>query len=367
MAYEPYRRALKKLQAPFDRYIHWRRVAKTLKLPKPALQRLEWFIYYETRAHQNASRTCRHFGIAPKVFYAWKGRFDSQNLRTLADRSRAPRRRRQKTITPLEEQRVVSLRKIRIRWGKLKLQKLYQDTYGQTISSWKIQYTIQRYRLYYHPRKNALLQAKRKRNQAKKRITELTRKPFPGFLVALDTIVVYWNGFKRYILTAIDTVSKMAWARMYTTKSSRSAADFLQRMFYLLDGSFLNALHDSGSEFHKEFKRACHELGISQYWSRPKTPTDNAVNERFNRTLQEEFLQLGNFSTEPDILNRRLTEWLIDYTFVRPHQALGYATPWEFSRKTNKVLPMYPSRTWSCTLRLKMLRRIPWSIRKKNF
>lgn len=65
---------------------------------------------------------------------------------------------------------------------------------------------------------------------------------------------------------------------MYTTKSSRNAADFLQRLFYLLDGSFLNALHDNGSEFHKEFIEACKELNISQYWTRPRTPQDNPIN-----------------------------------------------------------------------------------------
>ena len=132
---------------------------------------------------------------------------------------------------------------------------------------------------------------------------------------------------------------------MYTTKSSRSAADFLKRIFYLLDGSFLNALHDNDSAFHKEFIKACQDLRISQYWSRPRTPTDNPVNENFNGTLKREFLRLGNFSPDPVLFNKRLTEWLILYDFVRPHQALGYLTPWQFYQKTAKVLPMYSSRT----------------------
>ena len=62
---------------------------------------------------------------------------------------------------------------------------------------------------------------------------------------------------KRYISTGIDTVSKIPFARMYTKKSSRNASDFLRRMFFLLDGSFLNALNDNSSEFHKEFIKAC--------------------------------------------------------------------------------------------------------------
>lgn len=227
----------------------------------------------------------------------------------------------------------------------MKLAIIYERTYGVPISSWKIQCTIQQYRLYFHPKKNMQLQAKRKRNQTKKRITELKKQPFPGYLIALDTMVIYWGTSKRYILTAIDTVSKMAFARMYTTKSSRNAADFLQRMVYLLDGSVLNTLNDNGSEFHKEFIGACGMLNLTQYWSRVHTPTDNPVDERFNRTLKEEFIQLGNYTDDVLRFNQRLTDWLIEYTFVRPHQALGYDTPWEFYQKTAKVLPMYPSRT----------------------
>lgn len=345
MVYEPYRAALLRMHAPFDKADHWRRTAKALKLSKKACQRLEWIIYYRFISNGNASLTCRRFGLFRKVFYAWLNRFDETNLRTLEDLSKAPRHTRQKEITREEESRTVELRKDHIRWGKMKLKRLYQNIYQEKISSWKIQYTIQKYKLYYHPQKNEKLQQKRKRNQAKKRITELSKKPFSGYLVALDCIVVYWNGLKRYILTAIDTASKIPFARMYTQKSSRNAADFLRRYFYLLDRSVLNALHDNGSEFHKEFIVACQELGISQYWSRNHTPTDNPVDERFNRTLKDEFIALGNFNPDPVQFNQKLTEWLIEFVFVRPHQALGYDTPWQFYQKINKVLPMCPSRT----------------------
>ena len=345
MLYDNYRAALAKLQAPFDKATHWRKVAKTLKLSKRACSRLEWIIYYRFTADENASLTCRHFNLHRKVFYTWFNRFDEANLRTLEDLSKAPKNKRQKEITSLEEDRVIQLRKDHIRWGKIKLQRIYLNTYGEKISSWKIQYTIQKYKLYYHPLKNEKMQQRRKRNQAKKRITELKKKPFSGYLIALDCIVIYWNGLKRYILTAVDTVSKIPFARMYTTKSSSNAADFLRRFFYLLDGSVLNALNDNGSEFHKEYIEACKELGIEQYWSRNHTPTDNPVDERFNRTLKEEFIALGNFNPDTVQFNKELTEWLIEFIFVRPHQALGYDTPWQFYQKINKVLPMYPSRT----------------------
>ena len=329
MLYDNYRAALARLQAPFDKATHWRKVAKTLKLSKKACSRLEWIIYYRFTADENASLTCRHFNLHRKVFYTWFNRFDEANLRTLEDLSKAPKNKRQKEITSLEEGRVIQLRKDHIRWGKIKLQRIYLNTYGEKISSWKIQYTIQKYQLYYHPLKNEKMQQRRKRNQAKKRITELKKKPFSGYLIALDCIVIYWNGLKRYILTAVDTVSKIPFARMYTTKSSSNAADFLRRFFYLLDGSVLNALNDNGSEFHKEYIEACKELGIEQYWSRNHTPTDNPVDERFNRTLKEEFIALGNFNPDTVQFNKELTEWLIEFIFVKQIYPISYA-PWHF-------------------------------------
>ncbi len=347
MVYENYWAARRYVLSPLDRHENWRKQAKLMKLSRDACRRLDWLIYYESKANKNASQTCRHFSISPKIFYAWKNRFDGKNLRLLENKSTAPIGKRKREITRAEEQRIVALRKRHIRWGKMKLVRLYRNEYGTVISSWKIQYTIRKYKLYYHPKKNEKLQAKRKRSQAKKRITEFKKKPFPGYLIALDTVVIHWNNTKRYILTCIDTVSKIAFAKMYTTKSSRNAADFLRRMVYLLDGSVLNALNDNGSEFHKEFIEACLKLNLSQYWSRNHTPEDNPMNERFNKTLKEEFIQLGNYTDDVVIFNQRLTEWLIEYNFVRPHQALGYDTPWEFYQKTAKVLPMYSSRTAS--------------------
>ena len=41
----------------------------------------------------------------------------------------------------------------------------------------------------------------------------------------------------------------------------------------------------------KDFKKACTELSLPQWYSRPRTPKDNPVLERFNRTIQEEFVE----------------------------------------------------------------------------
>jgi transposase InsO family protein len=331
-----------------EEYERWRLVARELKLSREAKLRLDWIIYY----HQGntAIQTARHYGIAKKTFYKWFGQFDQDNPYTLfclENKSKAPKRARQREITTIEEQRIIELRKARIRYGKMKLAKIYETTYGEKISSWKIQKVIESRKLYYNPVKTARITRKCKKAQKKKRITELkldTLKWYEkksGYIVCLDTIVIHWNSVKRYIFTAVDKYGKVAYARMYKNKSSRNGENFLLRLYYLLDGQIPRVGHDNGTEFEKYFKMACQKFQIEQYYSRVHTPKDNPNNERFNRTLQEEFIQLGNYHSDPEIFNRKLTEWLIEYNFIRPHTALNYQTPLEFSKK----LPMYSSCT----------------------
>lgn len=313
------------------------------ELSKEAKQRLKWMDYY--RQCQNVAKTCRYFGIARKTFYHWHKRYDPQNLLTLEEYSRRPKRVRQWQVTREEESRIKVLRKQYIRYGKEKLKIIYERTYRVTISSWKIQRVIEKHRLYYNPIKNAKLQARRKRNEPKRRITELKKEPRQGFLVALDTIEIHHNGYKRYILTGIDTYSKISFARMYRGHGSSYAADFLKRIHYLLEGKIENVQTDNGSEFAKYFRLAAQSLKLAHYFSRPRTPKDNAFDERFNRTLQDEFIALGHLTSDCAIFNKNLTEWLIEYNFHRPHQSLGYDTPINFHYKYHKVLPMYPAST----------------------
>ena len=100
----------------------------------------------------------------------------------------------------------------------------------------------------------------------------------------------------------------------------------------------------NGSEFRDAFDGALHELQIAGYFSRVHTPTDNPVYERFNRTLDEKFIQMGNMTADCAVFNRKLTAWLVEYNFHRPHQALGYVVPVEYHHKYQKVSPMYPSK-----------------------
>ena len=311
-------------------------------LSKQAKKRIKWFDYY--RKCGNVSKTCRYFGISRKTFYKWKRQYDSKNLFTLEDRDTTPINKRKREITSEQEMRIVRLRKKYIKYSKIKLTKIYEREYQEKISSWKVQKVIELYKLYHNPIKTSKITRKRLKAVTKKRITELNKKPKIGFLLCFDAIEIRWNNLKRFIFTGIDSYSKVAFARMYKNANSYNAADFLNRLTWLVDGKIENIQTDNGSEFEKYFAKGCQKLELTRYYSRPRTPKDNAVNERFNRTLEDEFINLGNFTPDVVDFNRNLTEWLVEYNFHRPHMSLNYETPINFNNSV-KVLPMYPSDT----------------------
>jgi len=337
-----------------DRFTRWRNCAQLVGLSDKAKLKLEWIIFYYTIAQKDAYKTAKHFGIAPKTFYKWLNRFQEskENIRSLEERSRRPHKVRVWQVSPLEEARIIRLRKTHLYWGKRKLQRLYFKEYGQTISTWKIERVIRLYKLYPDQRKAEKMALKIKKAKAnpKRRITDLVLEEKLWFLIHLDTIIIHWNNLKRYILTAVDHYGKFAYARMYKTKSSRMAKDFLYRLHYLLQEQIPNIQTDEGSEFKGEFDQALREMNILHWFSRVKTPQDNGVVERFHKTLQYEWLNDGNFTENCHKFNKNLTQWLIEYNFQRPHQSLNYLTPIEFIQKemlksNRKVSPMYPART----------------------
>lgn len=320
-------------------------------LSDKAQLKLEWIIFYHTAGKSNVLKTAMHFGINPKTLHKWKGRFNEKHLATLEEESRAPIKTRTRDISFMQRDRIKKLRIKHIKWGKMKLKRRYLLIYGEIISSWKIQKVIEEENLYFDSVQHKRYQ--KRRNQAqkhpKKRITEFVKENKSNHLWHVDTVIFTLpEGGYRYLLTAIDDISKLAYSRLYTTHSSKQAADFLKRLTYLTEGNMLNIHHDNGSEFQKDFEKACVDLKLPQWYSRVRTPKDNAVLERFNRTIQEDFVDIIDIGLE-DIneFNNRLLEWLIEYNSIRPHETLDYLTPLEYidTYLSNRVLPMSSSLT----------------------
>jgi transposase len=334
------------------KWILLRDLAKN-SLSLKAQEKLEWIIFYHTIAGNNAIYAASYFGINPKTVYKWLKRFNEKNLFSLEEQSRRPQKTRGWMVTHEEEVRIITLRRDNLEFGKKKLKVLYLKEYGEHISTWKIERVIRRYNLYPDKAKHDYQVEKRGKSEPKIRIHTIKErlkqiKEF-GFLWHIDAIIIWWYGQRRIIFTAIEEITKIAFARVYKTNTSGFSEDFLKRIMYLTDGK-INIMHqDNGSEFKGAFEKACETLGILQIYSRPYTPKDNPALERFNNTIQYEWLEYSKIGLS-DIgeANRDLTKWLIKYNSYRPHESLDYKTPLEYaSENFFKVLPMWSARTVS--------------------
>lgn len=325
---------------------YWRYWADRLKLSTPARLRLEWMIFYYTVAEKNGLYTAKHSGIARQIFVKWKRRFKPHDLTSLEDHSRAPITKRVWTVIKQEETNVIALRKKHLKWGKEKLKREYLKQYGKTISTNKIQKVINKHSLFPEVKK-----VQKRRKQARKRknktlIHTFEKKKELGYLWHTDTIILWWYGARRVIFTALEEVTKIGYARVYKTNSSANATDFLERLLYLSNNQIQHIHHDNGGEFKKDFEQACQLLKLHQIFSRVRTPKDNAALERFNWTVQDEWLDLSDVGLdEIDEANKDLTNWLVEYNQDRPHQSLDYQTPVGYATKTFELSPMWASRT----------------------
>lgn len=322
-------------------------------LSKDAQLKLEWIIFYHTIGKENATKTAHHFGISRKTLHKYLKRFNNGGLTTLEEKKRTPHNTRPWQVTRSEEANIISLRKDNMEYGKKKLQALYQREYGQAVSTWKIERVIRRYHLYPDQKKHDIQVQKNHKSKLKVRIhtvkDHLNQKVEFGFW-HIDTVVVWWYGKRRTILTAIEDTTKIAYARVYKTNTTSYTKDFLERLMYLVEGKIKIMHSDNGSEFQGLFEKACKDLHIQQIYSRPHTPKDNPALERFNNTIQYEWLEYSKVGLD-DILeaNKDLVTWLIKYNSYRPHEALDYKTPLEYAQEQFfKVLPMWSASTPPC-------------------
>jgi putative transposase len=309
--------------------------ARLAELAPEARRRLKWMAYYESQG-RNARRTCRHFDISPQTFYRWRRRYDPAELRSLAARSRAPRRRRRPTWSPALAEAVRSLRQTYPRWGKDKLVVLLRRA-GWTVSTSMVGRILTAWR-----RQGRLVEPIRRPVSARKRRPPrpyAVRKPpayavtQPGDLVQLDTLDVRpLPGVILKHFTARDVISRWDVVEVYGRATAHTATTFLATLQRRMPFAVRALQVDGGSEFAAGFEAACPQHGIRLFVLPPRSPKLNGHVERAQRTHTEEFYEVTDLEWTTAALNRQSRAWERVYNTVRPHQALGYRTPREFLR-----------------------------------
>lgn len=312
--------------------------------PKDAQQRLKILHFFEK--HGEAA-TQDAFGVSRRTLYRWKATWAAAggNPAALAARSCAPRRRRTPTTPPVLIEEIRALRRRYPNLGKAKLHVLLAPWCQAQGIAWPSVSTIARLiarapdKMRHAPRR---LDARGRPKPVRR--TPKPRKPkalqaAPMHLWAADTIERVRDGVRRYLLTFLDPVSRIGLAVALPTKASRHTRTALEALLTGLHSTALDHapeqrraivfLSDNGSEFQGEFDQFLTATGLTHYWTAPRSPKMNAHNERFNRTLQEQFVDFHEdlLFTDLAAFNRQLADWLIQYNTVIPHHSLGLQSP----------------------------------------
>ena len=189
--------------------------------------------------------------------------------------------------------------------------------------------------------------------QPKPKKKKLRRKGFspllPGDLVQMDTVAIFVAGLKRYVFTAIDVNTRFAFAYTYASNSSANGNDFLGKFLKVAPFVIRRVQTDNGSEFAKYYDQYCQDNGLTHFFNYPKHPQSNGCLERFNRTLQEQFVYLyEDLLDELPTFNCKLMEYLIWYNTDRPHRGIGKIPPMRYY--LNKFIPPVQSNMlWTLT------------------
>ena len=156
----------------------------------------------------------------------------------------------------------------------------------------------------------------------------------PGYLGSQDTFYVgTFKGVGRvYQQTFVDTYSKVAFAKLYTTKTPICAADLLNDKvlpFFEQQGlPMLRILTDRGTEYCGKAEQHDYQLylalnDIEHTKTKAQSPQTNGICERFHKTILQEFYQVTlrkKIYDSIESLQKDLDEWLIYYNNERTHQ-----------------------------------------------
>ena len=156
----------------------------------------------------------------------------------------------------------------------------------------------------------------------------------PGYCVAQDTFYVgTLKGVGRvYQQTAIDTYSKVAFAKLYDRKTPLTAADLMNdRVVPFFDEHEIvvsRVLTDRGTEFCGKPEAHEYELylaieNIDHTRTKTRHPQTNGICERFHKTMLNEFYRVTfrkKIYRTLEELQTDLDAWLEEYNQQRPHQ-----------------------------------------------
>ena len=316
-------------------------------ITEKAKERCRILAFWEKHGNE---ATQEAFNISRRTLFRWQATLNRANgkLDGLNPLSTAPHSRRKRIVSETLIKSVIDARTLHPRLGKDKIHAILAhdgylgsvSTIGRILADLKKTGKLPDHtKLSFSGKTGRIIE--RKPIKRKKKL----RRPKGYRVLEVDTVVRFIDGTKRYILTCADTEKRSAFAACYTNHGSASAADFLAKSRMVLPDCPIAVQTDNGSEFALHFACAAEASGLTHFHTYPRSPKMNAHVERFNRTLDEEFLRFNRALLRDDVnaFNEKLVDWLLWYNCERPHYALGQVPPF---RSMMSLLPAEECQMW---------------------
>ncbi len=290
-----------------------------------------------------AEATRRAFGKSRSTIYLWKQKVKKAGgkLSALAPGDKTPIHRKRRIVRPFIEDFILDYRNNHPGVDKTTItpaltaacnlhgiEPVSESTVGRIIHDLKAKGRIPKStKITINGRTGRLLvrEPKQKKKKARRRGFSPQK---PGDLIQMDTVSIFADGIKRYIFTAIDVRTRFAFAYAYKSNSSANGRDFLNQFLKVAPFVTRRVQTDNGGEFAKYFEQSCQNYGLVHFYNYPKHPEANGYLERFNRTIQEQCVNLYiDYLDEPASFNQKLMEYLIWYNTEKPHRGIGKLPP----------------------------------------
>lgn len=281
---------------------------------------------------------CREFGVSRKTGYKIYNRYVANGLAGLSDESRKP-----KKLANLTDSGVASLilkyKREKPTWGAPKLRELFlrkhQNIKAPAIST--IHALLDR---------SGLVKTRKNREVFKASGTYLSVPTNPNDLWCTDYKGQFSMGNKSlcYPLTITDQVSRFILGIDCMERISENVAKIYFSEIFREYGLPDAIRSDNGVPFATQAIFGLSKLSI--YWLRlgiklerikPGNPQQNGVHERMHRTLKAA-------TTKPPANNllgqqEKIDDFIHEFNFERPHEALSMKTPSDFYRPSKRKMP----------------------------
>jgi hypothetical protein len=295
----------------------------------------------------NVSKACKIMGLSRDTFYRYKAAVDNGGLAALVDKNRRKPNLKNR-VDEATESAVIAHAIDQPAHGQVRASNELRKC-GVFISPSGVRSVWLRHNLAcFKDRLRALEEKMAKENLilTESQVQALEKKKqddlvsgeietaHPGYLGSQDTFYVgTLKGVGRiYQQTFVDTYSKIAFAKLYTTKTPITSADLLNdRVLPFFEDHqlpLLRILTDRGTEYCGKAESHDYQLylainDIDHTKTKAKSPQTNGICERFHKTVLQEFYQITfrkKIYSTLEQLQSDLDEWLFYYNNERTHQ-----------------------------------------------